>query len=78
MNMEFDDDAIRSMYEDIANRIKQTDADLRQRLTGSSVDEVVPAAKDAFADIGLELPDSDWHEYAMSVTNNEDFEFKLE
>jgi hypothetical protein len=69
---------IRAVYEEVARKIADVDAELRGLpLVGKPVEHIKDRAEAAFAAIGVELPEDDLTAYSQSVSDGEDFEFKL-
>jgi hypothetical protein len=65
------------MYEQVAEKLKVVDKDLRAEHTGGPTDDIVPAARSALAAMGITLPDARLREYADSISRNVDFNFVL-
>jgi hypothetical protein len=74
----FGDEALRTLYGEVAGKIELIDQSLRENLSGFAVEAVVPEAKRSFSDIGIELTEEQVHEYARSIAERRDFEFVLQ
>jgi hypothetical protein len=78
VRVEMNYQGIRAVQEEVGRKIADVDAELRGiPLVGKPVDDIKAKAKAAFAAIGVELPEVDLTAYSQSVSDGEDFEFKL-
>ena len=74
----FNNEALRSLYAELASNIELADQSLREKHSGLDVEAVIPEARRSLADVGLELSDTQLREYALSISERRDFEFVLE
>ena len=77
MTIEFDDNGIRAMYEEVASKIKDVDGEIRARFAGQDAHKIMPEVESKFTRFGIHLPDEQLRAYCDSVQNNADFEFVL-
>lgn len=77
MSIEFNDRALREMFEDIGPRIEGADARFREQYEGQALEDIQPAVHGWFAGIGIDLTDQNASEYAAAVAGREPFEWVL-
>jgi hypothetical protein len=78
-DLEINDDGLRLKVDQLAEKIRQVDAGLREAtLVLHPVHDIEAQAKAALAIIGLELPDAKLQEYAEAISIGEDYDFNLD
>lgn len=75
-DFKIDKAALRKLLEQKVTEIKKIDAEIRKKYAGQPANVVAPAAKRAFAKVGLDLKGS-LHTYAESVEKKQEFNIKL-
>ncbi len=66
-----------SIFAQASTRIKEVDADLRDKHTGKPAEDIKPLAVLALRRIGVSLPDAELVAYADSISRGAKFEFHL-
>lgn len=77
MEININKKALADLYSRVGDRIMEVDTELRSRLTSSDVQTIKPEARQAFAAIGVELPESDLVAYSQAIADNVGFNFTL-
>lgn len=77
MGININKKALADLYSQIGDRIMQADTELRSRLTSSDVQTIKPEVRQAFAAIGVELPESDLVACSQAIADDIGYNFTL-
>ncbi len=66
-----------SIFAQSGARMRELDAELRDKHTGKPAEDILPQAVLALRRIGVSLPDAEIVAYADAISRGEDYEFHL-